>query len=26
MVKATERGFGFLKVDAQKSYFIPRRR
>ncbi|STJ29673.1 exoribonuclease II [Escherichia coli] len=23
MVKATEKGFGFLEVDAQKSYFIP---
>lgn len=23
VVKATEKGFGFLEVDAQKSYFIP---
>ncbi|CCP07332.1 exoribonuclease II [Erwinia amylovora MR1] len=25
VVKGTEKGFGFLEVDAQKSYFIPRR-
>ncbi len=23
VVKGTEKGFGFLEVDAQKSYFIP---
>lgn len=23
VVKATEKGFGFTEVDAQKSYFIP---
>ncbi len=23
VVKATEKGFGFLEVDGQKSYFIP---
>ena len=23
IVKSTEKGFGFLEIDAQKSYFIP---
>lgn len=26
VVKGTDKGFGFLEVEGQKSYFIPRRK